>query len=90
MACYGHLFLSTDNAVTFPLQPALPSADVGRMTLAAAASDRANPLNAYVYLLAATANCGAQADVFLSRTGGGTWQSFFHAISMSAVPCPSQ
>ena len=75
VSCYGSVFLSTDNGVTFPTRPALPSSDVGRMTLAAAYSDRANPTGAYVYLLAANHSGSAQQDVYLSKTGGATWAS---------------
>ena len=87
-SCYAHVYLSTDNAVSFN-EVSLPSADVGRMTLAAAPSDRATPAAAYVYILAANAGGSAQSDIFLSRTGGATWQSL-GANSASICIAPGQ
>src|SRR5207237_374318 len=51
-ACYGHVYLSTDNGASFNPSMSGIDADAGRMTLAAAPSDSANPAGPYVYLLA--------------------------------------
>ncbi|MGZ6142286.1 MAG: hypothetical protein ACXWLM_03055 [Myxococcales bacterium] len=88
-SCYGQVFLSTDNGVSFPTRPSLPTADVGRMTLASAYSDRADPAHAFVYLLAATAGGGAQSDIFLSTSGGATWGTL-NANSASICIAPGQ
>jgi photosystem II stability/assembly factor-like uncharacterized protein len=74
--CGNQVFASADNGVSWaPSNNNLPTASLGRLTLAAAYSDRANPATAYVYLLAATANGGDQYDVFLSTNGGTSWSA---------------
>lgn len=88
-ACSGSVWLSADNGVTFTQTP-LPAGDVGRITLAAARWDSSNPGAAvWVYALAATANGGDQADVFLSQNGGANWFSLgMNASSVCSPSCP--
>src|SRR5205085_6729328 len=71
-ACHGAVWRSSDNGSSF-LPAMIGLSDVGRMTLAAAASDSAVPNSARVYLLAATASGGNQKDVFKSGNGGQSW-----------------
>lgn len=73
-ACWGHLFLSDDDGTSFH-EVSLPSSDVGRMTIAAAPSTRADAATAWVYVLASNSGGGDQGDVFRSQTGGVTWAS---------------
>ena len=73
-ACNGALWRSTDNGASF-VSAMNGLTDVGRMTLAAAPSDSANPSSAAVYLLAASASASDQKDVFKSGNGGQSWAS---------------
>ena len=78
--CSGAVYSSDDSGVSWGAVSLSSPSSPGRMTLAAARSDAANPATAFVYLLAATADGSAQLDVFLSQNGGSTWG----ALNMNA------
>ena len=73
-SCQGGVFRSTDDGASWAAV-ALPDTNVGRMTLAAARGDSANPNAARVYLLAGKSTDGDQEDVFRSTDGGRTFTS---------------
>lgn len=78
VSCRGHVFRSTDNALTFGEITAgltADAGDLGRMTLAAAPGDRLDPSHARVYLLAGNLYGSDQKDVFYSNSGGSQWFS---------------
>lgn len=75
VTCGGEVFRSVDGAASFAPSNTGLTGNEGRMTLAAAPSDRGHPESARVYLLAATSSGGEQEDVYYSNSGGQQWFS---------------
>ena len=84
----GKVYRSSDNGASWAPATGI-DADVGRMTLAASASDSATPASAWVYLLAATSAGYAQKDVYWSYDGGRTFHSLGMDVSACGTSCPA-
>jgi photosystem II stability/assembly factor-like uncharacterized protein len=71
----GHVWRSTDDGASWAATalPSTDAADVGRLSLAASASDNANSSTARVFIVAEALQAGNTKDVYRSDDGGQSW-----------------